>query len=370
MDRGRRARGLLSGEDDHRSGSVPLVTRRATAADVARAAGVSESTASRALSGRGYVSGRALARVRQAASELGYVPNDIARSLKGQSTRVIGMVIDDLSQTFFAEVAAGIEAVLRSRGYRLFLAASGGESLEESAALDEFETMRADGVIVAPATPDSPAIVKSAVSRGVPVVEVDRRTEPGLCDAVLLHNELGGYLATRHLLDLGHRRIAIISGPFTTGEERLGGYIRAFMEAGIPIDERLVVRASFHPPDPSAVAGDLLDANPDVTAVFACNNILASGVVQALRARGRRIPGDVSVMGFDDVVWMSLLDAPLSTVAQPAREIGRQAAQLLLDRIEGLLQGPPVTLFLEPRLIIRESTAPPDGSELQTEVQA
>lgn len=345
--------------DGLRAGAVPRSARRATVEDVAQHAGVSQSTASRALSGRGYVSERALARVRQAVTELGYVPNDIARSLKGQSTRVIGMVVDSLSQTFFAEVAAGIETVLRSRGYRLFLAASGGESQDESAALHEFEAIRADGVIVAPAAPDSAAIVKSVISHGVPVVEVDRRTVAGLCDAVLLQNEMGGYLATKHLLDFGHIRIGVIAGSFTTGGDRLAGYRRALQEAGIEFDDRLVVRTTFHPADPAAVAGALLDANPDATAVFTTNNVLASGVVMAARARRCAIPGDVSLVGFDDEPWMSFLDPTLTTVAQPTREIGRQAAQLLVDRIEGRLQDPPVTLLLEPRLIVRQSTAPP-----------
>jgi LacI family transcriptional regulator, galactose operon repressor len=332
--------------------------RRPTLADVALKAGVSQSTASRALSGGGYISPRAAAKVRRAAESLRYVPNDIARSLKGNSTRVIGMVIDDLSQAFFAEVAAGIEAVLRKEGYRMILAGTDGVSAEEEDALERFAAIRAEGVVLAPATPDSPAIVHRAIGRGIPIVEVDRRAAPGECDAVLIENERGGYVATRHLIDLGHRRIAICVTPFTTGEDRFAGYRSALIEADIPFDPRLVAHVPFHPANPEAAAGWLLDANPDVTAIFATNNILTGGVLQALKMRGRKTPVDVSVVGFDDVPWMSFVDPPVTTVAQPAREIGAAAARLLLDRIGGSLSGPPTTRYLQPKLLVRESTGP------------
>lgn len=335
--------------------------RRPTVADVARRAGVSQSTASRALSGRGYVSPRSATKVRQAAETLGYVPNDIARSLKGSSTRVIGMVIDDLSQAFFAEVAAGIEGVLRSHGYRMILAGTDGVSSDEEDALERFAALRAEGIILAPATPDSPSIVQRAIARGIPIVEVDRRAAPGSCDAVVIENERAGYLATHHLIDLGHRRIALCMTPFTTGEDRFAGYRSALLEASIPFDDHLVAHAPFHPTNPEASVGWLLDANPDATAIFATNNILAGGALQALRTRGRNVPGDVSLVGFDDVPWMSFVDPPLTTVAQPAREIGAEAAKLLLDRIAGQLSGPPTTRFLQPKLVVRGSTGPVSG---------
>jgi LacI family transcriptional regulator len=333
--------------------------RRPTVGDVAGHAGVSWSTASRALSGRGYVSRQALDRVQRAVETLGYVPNDIARSLKARSTKVIGMVIDDFSQGFFAEVAVGIESVLRRHGYHLLLAASDGTSENEAAALGRFEALRAEGIIVAPATPDSPAVIASLIARGMSIVEVDRRAAPGTCDAVLLENERAAYLATRHLIDLGHRRIALIAGPFTTGDGRAAGYRSALRAAGIPVDERLVSRVTFHPADPALAAGQLLDANRDTTAIVAGNNILAGGAVLAARQRNLRIPEDCSIVGFDDVPWMSFAEPALTTVAQPAREIGAQTARLLLDRMEGRLSGPPETRYLEPALIIRASTAPP-----------
>jgi LacI family transcriptional regulator len=332
--------------------------RQPTVADVALRAGVSQSTASRVLSGRGYVSSDSAARVRRAAESLAYVPNDIARSLKGRSTRVIGMVIDDLSQTFFAEVAAGIEAVLRTNGFWMIVAGTEGISSNEAHALERFAALRVEGIVLAPSTPQSPSIVRHAIGRGIPIVEVDRRAAPGVCDAVLIENERGGYLGTRHLIELGHRRIALFGTPFTTGEGRLAGYRSALAEASISFDKRLISRVTFHPSDPEVAAGWLLDANPDATAIFATNNILTGGALQALRIRRRRVPDECSLVGFDDVPWMSFTDPPVTTIAQPARAIGEQAARLLLDRIDGRLTGPPTTRFLEPWLAVRGSTGP------------
>ncbi len=346
-----------AGRADRFRPEIPAV-QRPTVADVARRAGVSQSTASRVLSGRGYVSSDAAGRVRRAAEALAYVPNDIARSLKARSTRVIGMLIDDLSQAFFAEVAAGIEAVLRTHGFTMILAGTGGISANESDALERFASLRVEGIVLAPAAPDSPSIVRRAIDRGIPIVEVDRRAAPGACDAVLIENERGGYLATRHLVELGHRRIALFGTPFTTGEGRLAGYRSALTEAGIPFDEHLVSRVTFHPSEPEIAAGWLLDANPDATAIFATNNILTGGALQALRIRGRRVPDECSLIGFDDVPWMSFVDPSVTTIAQPAREIGEEAAHLLLDRIDGRLTGPPIARYLEPWLVVRGSTGP------------
>ena len=331
---------------------------RPTVGDVARGAQVSKSTASRVLSGRGYVSSEALERVRRAVDTLGYVPNDIARSLKARSSRVIGMVIDDLSEPFFAEVAAGIESVLRAHGFRMFLAATEGVSQNEAEALERFAAMQAEGIIISASTPDSPAIMRDAIARRIPIVEVDRRVADGACDGVVLENERAGYLATRHLIELGHRHIVVVGGPFTSGDGRIAGYRSALAEAGIPVDERLISRVSFHPADPASAVGQVLDASPHATALFTTGDILAEGGLMALRRRRRTIPGDFSIVGFDDVPWMLLIDPSLTTVAQPTREIGTHAAELLLDRVEGRVVGPPLTRYLEPRLVVRESTGP------------
>jgi LacI family transcriptional regulator len=333
--------------------------RRPTVGDVARHADVSQSTASRVLSGRGYASEDVRQRVRGVADALGYVPNDIARSLKARQSGVVGMVIDDLSQSFFADVAAGIEGVLRAHGYRMLLAGTDGIFSEEAAALDRFAALQVEGIILAPATAASVSHVRDAIGRGIPIVEVDRQATDGACDAVLLENERGGWLATRHLIERGHRRIAILGAPLTTGEGRTAGYRNALKEAGIPVDDRLIACVPGHPADPESAAAELIGANPEATAVFAVNNILAGGVLMALRRRRWTIPDRCSVVGFDDVPWMSFIEPALTTVAQPTREIGEQAALLLLDRIDGRLVGPPVTRRLEPRLVVRASTGPP-----------
>ena len=250
---------------DPRSRSEPpgrpldSASRHPTVRDIAAAAGVSQSTAARALSGRGYVSRPARTLVIETADRLRYVPNNVARSLRAQATGAVGVLISDLANPFYAEVARGIEQVLRARGYQMLLADSDGLADQEAAALRTFQTMRVEGVILTPATPSSDHMA-SLVRGGLAVVEVDRLSTDGRCDGVVVENEAGAYQATRHLLELGHQRVGLIVGETTyrTGAGRLEGYIRALADAGILFDEELVAYTSFHAADAQAVARDLL----------------------------------------------------------------------------------------------------------------
>jgi LacI family transcriptional regulator len=334
--------------------------------DVAVEAGVSVSTASRAISGTGYVSPDARSRVLAAAERLGYVPNDIARSLRARSTRAVGVLISDLGNPFYAEVANGAESELRTRGLQMLLADSDGRPDEEVAALRMFEAMRIDGVVLAPAHPPSDSIARFARSGRI-VVEVDRVSTLGQCDVVIVENERGAYQATRHLVELGHRRIGLLVGEtsYTTGGGRLAGYRAALGDAQIDIDDSLIQYTSFHPQDAREVAAELLASAPGITALFATNQILAQGAIRAIWDAGLRIPRDISLVAFDDATWMAFASPGISTVAQPAAEIGSAAVSLLVDRLNGDLLGPPVVRQLPTRFIRRASTAPPrrDGSD-------
>ena len=295
----------------------------------------------------------------ETAERLAYVPNNIARSLRAQATGAIGVLISDLANPFYAEVANGIEQVLRSRGYLMLLADSDGLADEEAAALRIFQAMRVEGVILTPAMPSS-NLVASLVRSGLAVVEADRLTDDGLCDGVVVENEAGAYQATRHLLELGHRRIGLMIGETTyvTGARRLEGYVRAFSDAGVPFDQELVAYTSFHTADAQAVAGDLLKAHPDMTALFATNNVLAQGALRATLEAGLKIPRDLSFVAFDDSDWMTFSSPRITTVAQPTLSIGRTAATLMLDRLTGDLLGPVVVRELPTRFVRRESTGP------------
>lgn len=331
-----------------------------TVHDVAAAAGVSKSTASRAISGRGYVSDDVRAQVLEIADRVGYVPNGLAQGLKTRSSRTVGVVISDLTNSFYAAVASGIEQVLRAEGYRMILCNTDGVSAEERAALRTLQSMRVEGLIITPSSQHSQAR-QAFISRGVVVVEVGTRTSPASCDAVVVSNEESACGAVEHLVSLGHRHVGILVGQttLTTGAGRLAGYLRALRDAGIEPDQRLISVTRFHPDDPQSDARRLLDSAPELTAVFAANNVLAEGLFREIRARGLQIPDDISVVAFDDLPWMEYASPGISTVAQPTGEIGREAATMLLARLRGELDGPPVTRTLPTRFVTRASTRPP-----------
>jgi LacI family transcriptional regulator len=335
------------------------VPSHVTLADIAREAGTSASTASRALSGRGYVSEEARLRLREAAERLGYVPNASARALKQRTSRVVGVAVSDLGNQFYANLAAGIEQTLREADYQMVLVSDNSDRDQEVACARAFLAMRAAGVILTPA--DSAAALLLA-QHGLTVVEVDRRLADVPCDAVVIDNERGAKEATLHLLAQGHRRIALLVADtdWTSDVGRLQGYVAGHEEAGVPADERLILPLGFHAPDAEVRIAALLGAQRP-TAIFAANNLLAEHAWQVLRRLRLRMPEDVSLVGFDDVPWMAMVDPAITVVAQPSLEMGRRAAQLLLRRVAD--PGcPPALEILEPTLIVRGSTAPPlDG---------
>lgn len=326
-----------------------------TLADIAREAGTSASTASRALNGRGYVSEAARDRLVAVANRLGYVPNASARTLKQRTSRVVGVVVSDLANQFYARLAAGIEQVLREADYQMMVLGDNSEAAEEVEGARTFLAMRAPGVIMTPVGSDATELLRA---RGIAVVEVDRRLAEVPCDAVVIDNERGGREATMHLVGLGHRRIALlgVETDWTSDAGRLNGYRTALRTAGIEFDPRLVVRIPLHSPATEMQIEALLDEGAP-TAIFAANNTLAEQVWHVLRRRGLRIPGDVSLVGFDDVPWMGMVDPAITVVEQPTLELGRRAALLLLRRLDGPSLEP-VLEILQPRLVVRGSTGP------------
>jgi LacI family transcriptional regulator len=336
------------------------VTQRAvTLADIARAAGTSPSTASRALSGRGYVSAEVRARLREAADRLGYVPNASARTLKQQTSRVVGVAVSDLGNQFYALLAAGIEQTLREADYQMVLVSDNSDEVQELACARAFLAMRAAGVIITPADRAAAALL---ARHGVDVVEVDRRLADVDCDAVVVDNERGGREATAHLLSLGHRRIALLVADtdWSSDMGRLYGYRMALTEAGVPVDERLILPIGFHAPDAEQRIEALI-AEQAPTAIFAANNLLAEHAWQVLRRRRLKLPRDVSLVAFDDVPWMTMVEPRITAVSQPTMELGRRAARLLLRRAEEP-DAPVALVMLEPALIVRGSTGPPPMS--------
>lgn len=329
--------------------------RRATIGDVAKAAGVSPSTASRALTGRGYAAASVKKRVLDAAATLGYVPDDIARSLKRRTSRLVGVVISDLRNPFYADLAAGIEQVLGAAGYQMVLVNDDGDTDRELAGVRTLLAMRVPGTIVTPLSGAAGALL---TGQGVPVVEVDRQMAESQCDAVLVDSSHGAREATAHLLELGHRRIGFVVDEleWTTGVGRLDGYRRALRNARVRYDSTLAARVGFGEGKAAAATGELLDRHPDLTAIFAANNLVAEGVWQELQRRRLRVPADLSLVAFDDQPWMTMVEPAVSAVRQPVVRLGAKAAELLLARMTGELTGEPRTVWLEPEFVRRAST--------------
>jgi LacI family transcriptional regulator len=329
--------------------------RRATIKEVAEMAGVSRSTASRALGGNGYVAEPVRARVRNAAKKLGYVVDVTARSLKQQSSRLIGVVVSDLTNPFYAGLASGAAQAARAAGYTTVLIDDRDAGSEEGYAAEALVSLRVAGIV---GTPVSDGLVTFGLSHGIPVVEVDRRFVPDRATGGVVDNRAAARSATEHLLALGHRRIALLidETEWTTGLERFEGYTDALGASGVPLDERIVVSAGWDVEDARRAANRLLRADDRPTALFAANNLLAEGAWRAAHDRGLQIPHELSLVAFDDAAWMSMVEPGITAVVQDPGAIGVAAVQAVLTKIR--MPGSPATTVIVPtRIVHRGSTA-------------
>jgi LacI family transcriptional regulator len=332
----------------------------ATVADVARAAGVSVSTAARVLSGNGYASEGTRRVVLEAARDLGYVPNQIARSLRTKQTRLVGLLISDVENSFYSVIARNVESATKDAGYHIVLCNSDDDPKIEREYLQLLEGMHVDALIVTPTSKNRRYLARF-IQDGIVVVQVDRRIEGLQADAVLVDNEAGAASAVSHLVDAGHTRIGILTGELevSTASQRLAGYERALTEHRIPIKPSLVRSGSFHRDHAIEDATALIRAKPAPTAIFAANNILAEATLIALDQLRLRVPRDVSVVAFDDIQWMDMVEPPLTTVRQPVADIARSAAELALQRLRDGFEGRPSTVTFRTELVQRGSVASP-----------
>lgn len=331
--------------------------RRATIKEVAETAGVSRSTASRALSGTGYVAENVRSRVRQAAKELGYVVDATARSLKQQSSRLIGVVVSDLRNPFYSGLAAGAARACRAAGYTMVLLDDRGHDDDETSAAETFVALRVAGVV---GTPVSAALTDFLARHRIPVVEMDRRFAEDSVSAVVVDNRAAARSSTEHLLALGHRRIALLldETAWTTGRDRAAGYADALEASGLEIDPGLTVPTGWDVEAARAAAIELLQRPERPTAVFAANNLLAEGAWRAAAELGIEIPAEVSLVAFDDAPWMSMVTPGITAVSQDAEAIGAAAVGALVEDLAGAGRGPQ-TVVVPTRMIHRGSTARP-----------
>lgn len=333
--------------------------RRVTLVDVAAAAAVSPATVSLVLRDSPSIPQRTADRVRDAAARLGYVYNRGAAGLRAARSGMVGVVVNDLTNPYFAEIVAAIQDAMAREG-RVVVMSSTAESPDRQAAfVDKLREYNVDAVVVSPAAGTDPAFLRRIRAWGLPCIQFSRDVPGAGADFVGADNRGGMQRAVRHLVDLGHRRIAMVGVDtgISTGRERLDGYRDALAGAGIPRDPALEIACPATRADGMAAVSALLDRASPPTAVACFNDILAFGAMLALLARGLAPGRDVSVTGFDDIAEAALWRPALTTVAVPRRAIGEAVIGLLDRRLQDPA-GPPERVLVEVGLVVRDSTAP------------
>lgn len=335
---------------------------KATIIDVARAAGVSPSTVSRVLNGTTRVDAEKAARVHSAVADMGYVPNAFARSLLGHAGRSVGVLVPQLADEFYGRVVTGIEDGLKQGGYQMVCSLGHDDRKVEAEAIAMFlETRVAGLVLVSDHVPVRDIL--TLARGGHPIVLINRVIPELTAHAIRIDNVYSGALATRHLLEFGHTRIAHVAGSLsrTGARERLEGYHLALRDHGIERDDRLVFEGDFTEEGGREAVARALAAralqSSDFTAVFAANDRMAAGAIAAIRKAGLRVPDDLSVVGFDNSAISRFTFPTLTTVDYPVTSMGRQAADHLLHLIAG--DDPPPLPLIQPRLVERDSTSAP-----------
>jgi LacI family transcriptional regulator len=334
----------------------------ATIKDVAALAGISYTTVSHVVNRTRPVSEEVRIKVEAAIAQLDYVPSAVARSLKARATATIGLLIPNGINPYFAELARGIEDYCERNGFCVILCNSDDNPDKQRSYLRVLLEKRVDGLIVSSVGGDN-GLVEGLAGVRTPMVIVDRDLEHISADLVRIDHELGGYLATSHLLGLGHRHIACICGPAETSvaRMRLAGYQRAMSEAGVDVPATWVVESDFTSPSGYSAAVRLLDHDRP-TAIFAANDMVGFGVLRAAAERNIRVPADMSVIGFDDIQMSRYVYPALTTVGQSILALGERAAEVLLRRIAAPAATPIEQLIVAPSIVLRESTAPPSNT--------
>ncbi|MCC7369293.1 MAG: LacI family DNA-binding transcriptional regulator [Chloroflexi bacterium] len=346
------------------------MVRPVTIRDVARRAGVSLSTVSQVLNGReGYASAETRERVLAAARDLNYRPNALARGLVTSRTGTLGLVITDITRGFFTQVVGVVEQVVSAQGYSVLLACADGVQPEQ-AALEMFLDKRVDGIVCMSNSAAVSAEHLLAVRRlGVPLVVINRPIQTAELNLIGWDDVEIGRRATEYLIGLGHQRIAHVSGlptsraPGTLARrsavDRVAGFRAAMAEAGLPVDESLIVNGAFDYLTALEACGQLFDRADPPTGVFGANDSMAIAIVNGLHRRRLSVPDDVSVVGANDDHFALHVEPPLTTVRPPIAEAGRRAAELILAAIGGSAPAEPVREVLPSELVIRASTARP-----------
>ena len=332
----------------------------ATIKDVARLARVSTATVSAVVNGTSFVSAPLKARVVEAAAELSYAPSRLARGLRTRSTRLVGVIVADITNPFFAEFVRLAGLAAQARGYSVLLCEVDHDPAKERAALDLLAAHRVDGVILCP-TGQAAFYAEPPVSTfPKPIVMVDRIIPDAPFDSVSIDNHRAAFVATRHILDLGHTRVAIVAGArhLSNTVDRMAGFADALASQGLELDQAHVVHAGFRQDLARDLCRMLLVGPRRPTALFVSNNQMMIGAMQALTDLGLSCPRDVSLAGIDDLPWAGTFAPRLTTQKQPIASMAEHAVRLLHDRMQDASR-PLERIVLASELVIRDSCAPP-----------
>jgi len=326
-----------------------------TIKDIAREANISYSTVSRALSGHPQVNEETRNNILKIANEMGYTPNALAKGLVSKNTYTIGLIISDITNPFFAEVAQGVEDCANRYGYQVFLCNSNWNVQREKECLYRLHSSRVDGIVISPASSDSSHIVDSQFN--VPIVFAAQKPQSNGCNYVTVDDFKSSTIAVEYLVKLGHRKIAYIGGLLNTnsGVARFNGYKSTLEKHNIPVILNNIMHGDYTQASGYKLAKELLLNHELPTAIVAVNDITALGVIQAVEEYGLNVPRDISVIGFDDISFASLDKILLTTIYLPKYGIGEESVELLIQKIQNPKDNEGKHKILEPKLIVRKT---------------
>ena len=327
-----------------------------TIKEIARIANVSAMTVSRAINNRHSVRGATRKKILKIANRLGYMPNRIARSLVSKKSDLISLIVADISNQFFAEISRGIEDRARENGYHVIFSSTDDDPKNLESSVRMMREMGVDGFIIAAVSLEEP-IVDELLDQEIPVVLINRRIKKSNVNYVVVDNYKGAYLAVEHLINIGYKKIGIISGrsSVSTGKERLQGYRKGLLDHGLKFQKEYSSQGPFTEEHGKKAAQKMLTLKNRPEAIFAASDNIALGVMNAAGELGLKIPEDLAIVGFDDTNFSSNSKIRLTTVSQRKYEMGERGVQILIDLIENQESDYINKVVLEPRLIIRES---------------
>ncbi len=328
-----------------------------TLKEVASLAQVSTATVSNVINNTKHVSESVKKQVFDAMEALNYKPNEIAKSLRVKQSRLIGILISDISNDFISKVVKGIENTLSEIGYNVLLCSTDSDFEKEKEYLNVFMGKRIDGLIISSSGTGDYEHYEDLIKAKVPVVFLNRCPDHLPSNMVMTNNIKGAYIATEHLIKHGHKKIGIITGPlhFSTGRDRFIGYQRALDDYGIPFKKEIVLEGCFNIESGYELTKKLFEEKMDLEALFISNNSMSLGAYKYIKEQGIKIPDEIAIYGYDDPEWADIVDPPLSGIKQPAYQLGVYAAKKIVDTVQGNCTETRGIKYLDPEMVVRKS---------------